>query len=90
VTAVREALRIEMLSSHDAIDLIDAFRARGFEAALADAPGTWDVAATGSVNEIAPVLADEEIPVAVVHVAGRLYVVEAAAEPVPRRAVEAV
>jgi hypothetical protein len=85
-----EALRIEMRSSHDAIDLIDAFRERGFEAGLADAPGAWDVAVAGSVNEIAPVLADEEIPAAVVHAAGRLYLVEAAAEPVPSRALDLV
>jgi hypothetical protein len=85
-----EALRIEMRSSHDAIDLIDAFRARGFEAGLASSPGTWDVAVTGSVDEIVPVLADQEIPLAVVHAFGRVYLVEAAGEPVPRQAVEAV
>jgi hypothetical protein len=85
-----EALRIEMGSSHEAIDLIDAFRARGFEAGLADTPGTWDVAVAGSVNDVARVLADKEIPVALVRAAGRLYLVEAAAEPVPMRAVEAV
>ena len=85
-----EALRIEMRSSHEAIDLIDAFRARGFEAELADAAGAWDISVTGSVDEIVPVLAAEEIPLALVHSAGRLYLVEAAAEPVPTRAFEVV
>lgn len=85
----REALRIELTSSHHAIDLIDAFRACGLEAGLADTPGTWDVAVAGSVDEIAPVLAAEGLPAALVHADGRLYLVEPVAEPVPRRAVAA-
>lgn len=86
----REALRIGMLSSQDAIDLIDEFRGRGFEAGLADTPGAWDVAVACSVDEIVPVLTAKKIPLAVVHAGGRLYLVEAAVEPVPTRAVEVV
>jgi hypothetical protein len=90
----REALRIETPLSRDAIDLIDAFRAHGFQAGLADTPGTWDVAVTGSVGEIVPVLAErltaQENAAAVVHAAGRFYLIEAAGEPVPQRAGMAV
>src|SRR5690242_12037932 len=91
-TMAPEALQIEMWSSHEAIDLIDAFRAEGLEAGLADAPGAWDVAVACSMDEIVPVLAAEEIPFALVHASGRLYLIEAEPQPglVPARALEAV
>jgi hypothetical protein len=89
-----EALRIETSSSRDAIDLIDAFHAHGFQAGLADTPGAWDVAVTGSVGAIVSVLSErlaaQGNAAAVVHATGGFYLVEAAAEPVPQRAVVAV
>jgi hypothetical protein len=88
-----EALRIETVSSGEAIDLIDAFRARGFRAGLAERPGTWDVEVTGTVDAIAPILGEHLARhgslAAAVHVGDDLYIVEAAPEPVePRILVE--
>jgi hypothetical protein len=90
----REDLRTETSFARDAIDLIDALRAQGFCAGLADTPGAWDVAVTGSLGEITPVLAERLRArgswAAAVHAGERFYVVEAAAEPVPRREVVTV
>jgi hypothetical protein len=90
----REALRIETPFSRDAIDLIDALRAHGFRAGLAGTPGTWDVAVTGSLSEIAPVLAErlagQGTSAAAVYAGERLFVVEAAPEPVRQRVFAAV
>lgn len=49
-------LLIEVEDSHEAIELIDFFRAHGIEAELADTPGAWDVVAGGTVEEVAEIL----------------------------------
>jgi len=65
------ALRIHATDSHDAIDLMDALRARGLSVSLADTPGAWEVdvlarppEAVGDFAELRPPLSDDEARVA--------------------------
>jgi hypothetical protein len=79
------AARIELECSRDAINLIDAFRARRIAAALAETPGAWHVAvehgAGGALRgDIAGILAtwlgERGLPATLVHLGPSLYLVE--------------
>ena len=77
------AVRIGASRVADGIDLIDVFRAAGFESGLAASPGTWDVDVVGSLEDVASILLGwmtrngRELMVA--HVGERTYLV---AQPV--------
>lgn len=53
-----DGVRIEAAHVADGIGLVDAFRAAGFDARLADRAGTWDVEVAGRLDEVAPLLRD--------------------------------
>jgi dihydropyrimidine dehydrogenase (NAD+) subunit PreT len=65
------ALRIHATDSSDAIDLVDALRAHGLSASLADTPGAWEIdvlaapaEADGRFAELRPPLSDDEARIA--------------------------
>jgi hypothetical protein len=51
-----ESIRIPAARIADAIALIDAFRAAGLDARLADVAGAWDVEVAGSAEALAAAL----------------------------------
>jgi hypothetical protein len=73
------AIRIDTARIADGIGLVDAFRAAGFAAGLADVPGTWDVEVDAPLDDVASALLEwmerngRELMLA--HADGRAYLV---------------
>jgi hypothetical protein len=74
-----DAVRVDLARIADALGLIEACREAGFDAGLADVPGTWDVEVDAALDEASPTLLDwmerngRELMLA--HADGRAYLV---------------